>query len=130
VQVAKLPGSDMKFFTRILHRTTPDALMDVMPTVRGEGGTGVVGCCAGGDGGVLCWGWQGGPVLGVAGVDVLWRGLVLGCAALLIHKWTLRWGWEGVLCSSEWTPWSPPATIGTPSAYPARACPTQERPLP
>lgn len=38
-QVAKLPGSDMKYFTRILHRSTPDALMDVMPTVRAGGAT-------------------------------------------------------------------------------------------
>ncbi|CAI5480400.1 unnamed protein product [Closterium sp. Yama58-4] len=34
LQVAGQPGSDMKHFTRVLHRSTDDALMDVMPTVR------------------------------------------------------------------------------------------------
>ncbi|CAI5510231.1 unnamed protein product, partial [Closterium sp. Naga37s-1] len=34
LQVAGQPGSEMKHFTRVLHRSTDDALMDVMPTVR------------------------------------------------------------------------------------------------
>ena len=32
-QVASQPGSKMKYFTRVLHRSTDDPLMDEMPTV-------------------------------------------------------------------------------------------------
>jgi hypothetical protein len=35
-QVAKLPGSDMRYFTRVLHRASEDALMAEIPTVRVE----------------------------------------------------------------------------------------------
>eukprot|EP00245_Coleochaete_scutata_P006796 TRINITY_DN21580_c0_g1_i1.p1 TRINITY_DN21580_c0_g1~~TRINITY_DN21580_c0_g1_i1.p1 ORF type:complete len:801 (+),score=219.38 TRINITY_DN21580_c0_g1_i1:188-2590(+) len=35
-KVANLPGSDMKYFTRVLHRGSNDPLMDDIPTVRVE----------------------------------------------------------------------------------------------
>ena len=34
LKVAAAPGSDLKHFTRVLHRTKEDALMDDLPTVR------------------------------------------------------------------------------------------------
>ena len=34
LKVASAPGSDMKYFTRVLHRSKEDALMDDLPTVR------------------------------------------------------------------------------------------------
>ena len=36
LQVKDLPGSDMHFFTRVLHRTRDDELMDLIPTVGGS----------------------------------------------------------------------------------------------
>eukprot|EP00850_Spirogloea_muscicola_P011540 SM000072S21174 [mRNA] locus=s72:97305:104460:+ [translate_table: standard] len=35
-KVAALPESDMKYFTRVLHRSKPDALMEEIPTFRVE----------------------------------------------------------------------------------------------
>eukprot|EP00271_Cylindrocystis_brebissonii_P011031 TRINITY_DN27713_c0_g1_i1.p1 TRINITY_DN27713_c0_g1~~TRINITY_DN27713_c0_g1_i1.p1 ORF type:complete len:749 (+),score=107.35 TRINITY_DN27713_c0_g1_i1:292-2538(+) len=35
-QVANLPGSDFKWFTRVLHRSTEDSMMEEMPTYRVE----------------------------------------------------------------------------------------------